>query len=87
MQNESDSIFNEFASDDEKKLSTDKEVNTSYVDKNSDPVITKKEIKKAKVDDVASPTRSTPKKAKEKVQPPAPVKGLFIVDPDSLSYF
>jgi tetratricopeptide (TPR) repeat protein len=76
--NENDSIFNEFPSD-EKKLST--------LEKTGVSVIPKKAIKNVKVDDVASPTRKTAKKLKEKVQSSAPVKGLYIVDPDSLSYF
>lgn len=88
LQNENDSIFNEFPLDGEEKSTTNKELNTSNVAKIGAPEITGKEIKKVQTNNFVSTVKSAPKKPKEKAQStPAPVKGLFIVDPDSLSYF
>ena len=89
MQNENDSIFDEFAIDNQKKtINTDKNLNLTTTVKNDLPVIVKKKAKKSQQNEFFSPVNRSEKKHIEEQQSLIPpTKELLLVDPDSLSYF
>jgi tetratricopeptide (TPR) repeat protein len=88
LQNENDSIFDEFALVKEKTSDDNIELNDSKAVKKNTPVITQNPEQKIQTSNNASSINNVSKKPKEKAQSTAaPVNGLFLVNPDSLSYF
>ena len=89
IQNENDSIFDEFAIDNQKKtINTDKSLTPATTAKNDLPVIVKKKTQKSQQNESRLPVNRAEKKHIEEHQSLIPpVKELLLVDPDSLSYF